>query len=430
MYPGFSIHPAARFRKLAGPLLALILLGPVPLTAAPSAMAQHEAIIVTNETAGVYRRIPEIENQLYGHAYPDQPISRRISRIERTLFGANQRGASEFRMQRIEARMNEQNSKVSLAEQEPIIQYLEEKMFQRTFEERPLPERIRQLETQVFGHAYDNYPVAVRMKKLTYAMPIMAKEIRLTKGEGMVIASTRRTSQSQHGMTPRVEATKEVVELDAVGSAPLRNLPGGETLSRGDYFQAIHRNANGAMLRWAQLPIKVYIKQADALESSLTTQAIKSWQSSFSVENTTSPLQADVIVSWDRVDWEASAGGVLTRPVVHMGDRRNIRTVILINMFPMKGQPSGHQLHAVAHQMGHAFGLWGHSDDPSDVMYPVLRQEVSDYPQRWSWRSASVMSRVRPSGIAEGYQPSQRDINTLLRIYDQPATDLSSYNPY
>jgi predicted Zn-dependent protease len=414
-------------RRLACLLLAAAMSGSAISFVEP-VRAQQERVVLTNETAGVYRKIPEIENQLYGHAYPNQPLSKRISRIERTLFGAPQRGPLAQRIPRIEFRINEHNSRVSLAEQEPIIEYLEEKLFQRTFPEKQLPERIRQLETQVFGHAYDSYPLSIRIKKLTYAMPIMSKEIRLTKGD-MVIASTSRTSQQQRGMTAKGESTREVVELDALGSPP-RKLPNGETLSRGDYFQAIHRNTNGTMLRWAELPIKVHIRQADALESSITGQAIRAWQSAFSVTETNSPLQADVIVSWDRADWEQNSKGIATRPAIQVGDSRNIRTVILINMSPMKGQPSGHQLRAVSHQLGHAFGIWGHSDAPGDIMYPAFHQEMNDYPSRWRWRSATAMSRLQPTGRAEGYQPSQRDINTLLRIYDQPAADLSTLNPY
>ncbi|HEY9688261.1 MAG TPA: hypothetical protein V6C52_14920 [Coleofasciculaceae cyanobacterium] len=417
-----------RSRRIFTHLLLISALIPSVMLTDRTAHAQQETLVLTNQTAGVFQKIPEIENQLYGHAYPSQPLSKRVSRIERTLFGSPQRGALEQRVPRIESKINEHNSRVSLAEQEPIIEYLEEKLFQRTFQEKQLPERIHQLETQVFGRAYDSYPLSIRIKKLTYAMPIMSKEIRLSKGD-MVIASTSRTSQQQRGMTAKGESTREVVELDALGS-PARKLPNGEILSRGDYFQAIHRNTNGTMLRWAELPIKVYIKQADALESSITGQAIRAWQSAFSVTATNSPLQADVIVSWDRSDWEQNAKGLITRPLIHMGDSQSIRTVILINMSPMKGQPSGHQLHAVSHQLGHAFGLWGHSDAPEDIMYPTFRQEMNDYPSRWSWRSATAMSRVQPTGMAEGYKPSQRDINTLLRIYDQPAIDLSTFNPY
>ena len=44
------------------------------------------------------------------------------------------------------------------------------------------------------------------------------------------------------------------------------------------------------------------------------------------------------------------------------------------------------------HEIGHAIGLWGHSPHPGDICYPT----------------------------ASSQHPSQRDINTLLRLYDTP----------
>ena len=162
----------------------------------------------------------------------------------------------------------------------------------------------------------------------------------------------------------------------------------------------------------------------------MTAQALKAWQVSFAVEGTQDLRKADVIVSWDLADWEQRAKGQMTRLEMQMGDRHNIRTVIVVNMASVRGQPSTQQLHTISHQLGHAFGLWGHSDNPNDLMFPAFRQEANDYPARWSWRSVGMMSRVQPPGKAQGFQPSMRDINTLLKVYDQPATDLSSYNIY
>jgi predicted Zn-dependent protease len=283
---------------------------------------------------------------------------------------------------------------------------------------------MQQLETQVFGRSFDHYPLPIRIKKLSYAMPIVAKEIRLSKGD-MVIASTRKISQR----VARSNRTIDVTELSAVGASSGKILPNGATLSTGDYFQGIHRNGNGTMLRWPNLPIRVYVKQT-GLESTLTNQAIKAWQSVFSVEPVETASRADVIVSWEQAEWKQNTANTLTRPVVHVDDARSIRTVILITMYPMRTAPTDQMLHAVSHQLGHAFGLWGHSDDPADVMYPALKLESNDFPARWGWRSTATDKYAQPLSRVEDYQPSQRDINTLLKVYDQPASDLKSYSPY
>ena len=146
------------------------------------AFAQTDGFFVNADNAAVYRKMPEIESQLYGHAYGNQSLPERMVRIERTLFGASQRGPMAVRMERIEQRMGEQNSKKTLAEQEPILEYLEQKLFQRTYQQQPLPERIHHLEMQVFGRSFENYPLSVRLKKLTYAMPLMARTTSACQG--------------------------------------------------------------------------------------------------------------------------------------------------------------------------------------------------------------------------------------------------------
>lgn len=449
---------------------------------------QSEGILVTSETAPNYRRLPEIENQLYGHAYPNQAVSQRIARIERTLFNGTQSGPAEMRLRRIEETIQQANSKTQLASQEPILAYLENKMFQQTYENRPLTERVRQLEVQVFGRSFENYPTAIRLKKLTYAMPIVAKEIRLTKNDGAVIASTRHPapSQSSRKSTNATSATTfkaEPVELDAtrvvtktlaakpivvntlatkpdvakpvsfVSSAPppvpkpiskpvlqaptetrfVATAPVIATtgLISANYIHAIHRNQDGTSLRWKTLPLHVFVLPSNQTpeENTVIQQAIQAWQRAFAVEPVADSSHADILISWSQSDWAQNTTSLLTRPVLHMDSTKKLRTVILITMYPLHDAPLTHQLHAMTHQLGHAFGLWGHSNNPEDIMYPLLKTELNDFPHRWAWRSTAPAEHGEFVGIMDDVQPSQRDMNTLLKIYDIPATDLSAYKP-
>ncbi|WP_303673968.1 hypothetical protein [Vampirovibrio chlorellavorus] len=374
--------------------------------------------------------IHEVENQLYGHTYMSQPTVERLSRIERTLFGTTQRGNMETRMWAIDARVQQKKAQQALVAQGPLLDYLESKLFQRTYPELAMADRLRRLEVQVFGHAFENYPLPVRMKKLTYAMPLVAKEIRLTQGgpEGdVVVASTRRKSR----VVPRTSQKVELVQLDATSPVSFSSpMDPAENLSVGDYSQSIYRDGRGSALRWDKLPIQIYVKGSPA-EVSVTNQVVQAWQRSLSLQMVNNSAAADVVVTWDKGTWAQNTTGLLTRPVVQLDQQRAIRTVILINLFPFAGQPPAVQRRALSHQLGHAMGLWGHSEDPDDVMYPAFSQELNDFPSKWAWRSApNKIQPIPPMEGQEAYAPSQRDINTLIKIYAQPANSLSDYSPY
>jgi predicted Zn-dependent protease len=252
-------------------------------------------------------------------------------------------------------------------------------------------------------------------------MPLMAKEVRLTQGDTVIA----RASSAAASRAYRTGSVSETVQLDAQKTLQKVDEP-LKVRSKDDYYTRIHRNPNGAAFRWAKLPINVYVKSTMA-EMPLTQQAIHSWQNGFSVTTTTSLQQADVIISWDKADWDQNPSTLLTRPVVRMGDSNNIRTVVLVTLYPVRNSSPDQLLHIVSHQLGHAFGLWGHSDDPDDLMYPALKWEISDFPTRWRWRSDPTNGQSSNAiGVTE---PSQRDVNTLLRVYDQPANDLSAYTP-
>lgn len=401
--------------------ICLLLAAMLLTLAGEPARAQNEAFFVSGQNQHLYQRLPEFEDRLYGHAYANQAVSQRITRLEKTLFGGTQLGPLESRFARIEAEMRKRKTAEIRAEQEPILTYLEQKLFQRTFEDKTLAERLEQLETHVFGKSFDSYPLSVRLKKLSYAMPIVAKEIRLSGNDGMVIASTNR-------MSPRTGRTKspepEITLLDA--SAGGRTMPNGEPLSTGDYFQSIHKHDTTRTLRWTRLPVRIHSRAGTPPEMAVTLDAIRAWKSTFEVQTVPDGGQADIII-----DWSQRPSAPITRPILHMTDQNAIRTAVFINMAAFKNYNREEQLHAMLHQLGHALGIWGHSDHPNDVMYPHLPQESNDIPEKWGQRSAYVLGRMRPGGqMMPSAEPSQRDINTLLRIYDEPAHDLSQLNAY
>ncbi len=164
-----------------------------------------------------YGGLPKVEGQLYGHEYPAQSSRQRVNRVERTLFGLPQKGTAEARMHRIDGKLSEKTTHDHLAEQEPVLSYLETKLFQRTYSELPVAERLTQLETQVFGRSFAEFPQAQRFRKLTYAMPLVARQMRLSQNKTETsIASTR---------FARVKEPLTEIELAAVPMRPVLSVP-------------------------------------------------------------------------------------------------------------------------------------------------------------------------------------------------------------
>ena len=66
----------------------------------------------------------------------------------------------------------------------------------------------------------------------------------------------------------------------------------------------------------------------------------------------------------------------------------------------------------VLHELGHALGIRGHSDSKGDIMY---------------WQVQEKSHQVRVPGVYYPFawktlvsKPSQRDLNTLIRLYNTP----------
>lgn len=178
--------------------------------------------------------------------------------------------------------------------------------------------------------------------------------------------------------------------------------------SQGDYFDQIQKT-QPEYLVWSQFPIQVYVEpvvdgenRAKAWEKAVQG-AIQEWNAFLPLRVVSEADQADIRVLRSSIPLRSSQNAravrarsaetryeLYTKRIPNSPAILAQRCVVVVR----PNQAIEYVLASARHELGHALGLWGHSPLQTDVMY---------------------FSQVRNPPLI-----SQRDINTLRRVYEQP----------
>ncbi len=151
------------------------------------------------------------------------------------------------------------------------------------------------------------------------------------------------------------------------------------SLSQSDgYFQRIAMVSDGRITRFTNMPISVYLVNADLKPNYIDdlNYALKEWQDGssgiLSFEIVDKPDKADILISWFNKIEESYREHPLGMTELHRinKDKYYVEMQICLRD-PITAKPlSDEQMKIVLlHEIGHAIGLWGHSKDKDDVMY-------------------------------------------------------------
>jgi len=209
------------------------------------------------------------------------------------------------------------------------------------------------------------------------------------------------------------QADARIQILSMLSTYPEALQPSRYVASAADYFGEISELSESR--KWNSFPIKVSIGNVpNGNWAQGAREAFRIWQQMFPLELTAEPAEADIRFKWEGgTDIEGAAGE--ERDWVQFrreGDELTGRKVAFISIDLSRNWSKDEMRAIVLHEMGHALGIGGHSSSKGDIMYWQVQEKNRQlaipgvyYPVAWK----SLVSK-----------PSQRDLNTLIRLYNTP----------
>jgi predicted Zn-dependent protease len=184
----------------------------------------------------------------------------------------------------------------------------------------------------------------------------------------------------------------------------------------GDYYRVIAPGSEGE--QWSQLPVKVFLGSVPQIKwQQGTREAFDIWSAVFPCVLAAAWDAADIRIDWTAPVSEEGRAGEESDwvRIMRVGDELTGRRVATIAV-DVSHNPTKDEMRAIMlHELGHALGIKGHSDSKKDIMYWQMQEKSrqivtpSGMPLPIYWRSLVK-------------EPSQRDVNTLIRLYNSAGT--------
>lgn len=385
-------------------LLPAIIYGGVPPEASCQNASQAPNGSTRLELPSLTAELSMLEKRLKLTAPVNQPVSERIGSLEMVIFGAPQPGSFLARLQKIEQTLDLSTDQISTSAttngaakqpynstNPPLTQTPQPHPIPGSDKLLPLPP---QLDVQDSLTGQGQFPLKYS-PNINTVDPLAARLMKLTPLRG--------------------ESSVNFVRIENVGANPNQ---------AGDYFDLIMKATKGKVVRFKQMPIPVYITPfPDPAFTNACVGAFEDWEERgrglVSFRQVENPDHARIRVIWSHLglannphdcslgahtltSWRRQnsgtriifVGGIPIPLKLSDGTYTVPPQVIEVNLDLISAKPEEVRMrvlkNVVAHELGHALGILGHSPARCDLMYAVTDE----------------CSRL-----------SQHDINTLSRLY-------------
>ena len=143
----------------------------------------YTAISLTAVAATQSSTISKIENDIYGFDYTNDSSKSRVERLEKTIYGKSSTGDINKRIKKLSADISADvigleippcedtfAQEEKLAEDSsvnyPVVDEIEQKIFNKTYKNRDFHSRIVAIERKIFGKIYDVDDYSTRMERI------------------------------------------------------------------------------------------------------------------------------------------------------------------------------------------------------------------------------------------------------------------------
>jgi len=262
--------------------------------------------------------------------------------------------------------------------------------------------KLARLEQAVFGASYPDHDFSARLdhveKEALGKVTDGTTAVRLTRLEATV-----GSNQAAFDSAPSSDNTGKIQVTGSFGKDDIARVIQAIPTKKnaGDYFNNVKPITSNAYARWTHFPIRVRLPQDSPETWRKEMEAdVEKWNHITPIKLASPQEQADIEVVWVNHIVPRLLG--ITRLIVVNGSIR-VQIYILRPTFYLLAVPERSLGAAFTHELGHALGLYGHSNTPGDIMFPV---------------ELNIDGRL---SIPPNATISPRDINTLKKIYESPA---------